>query len=55
MTSYMHDIVHITYACNYKGGKNVKPEKNLIFLKNRKNNKIGIMVQGSLENYLDLR
>ena len=31
----------------------VKPEKNLIFLTNSKNNKISIMVQGSLENSLD--
>ena len=33
----------------------VKPEKNLIFLKNGKNNKISRMVQGSLEKYLDLK
>ena len=35
-------------------GKNVKPGKNLIFLKNGKNSKIAKMVQGSLENFLDL-
>ena len=33
---------------------NVKPEKILIFLKNSKNNKISRMVQGNLENSLDL-
>ena len=32
----------------------VKPRKNLIFLKNDKNSKIAEMVQGSLENFLDL-
>ena len=32
----------------------VKPRKNLIFLKNGKNNKIAEMVQRSLENFLDL-
>ena len=32
----------------------IKPEKILIFLKNSKSNKITIMVQGSLENSLDL-
>ena len=34
--------------------KIVKPGKNLIFLKNGKNNKIARMVQGSLKNSLDL-
>ena len=33
----------------------VKPGKNLIFLKSSKNNKIAIMVLGSLENSLDIR
>ena len=32
----------------------VKPEKNLIFLKNGKNSKIVEMVQGSLEKFLDI-
>ena len=35
-------------------GTGVKPEKNLIFLENGKNNKIAKMVQGSLKNFLDL-
>ena len=44
----MHDIVHVAYACDllqlcgisrrnsFKGGKNVKPEKILHFLKKGK-------------------
>ena len=32
----------------------VKPEKNLIFLKNGKNSKIVEMIQGSLKIFLDL-
>ena len=33
----------------------VKPGKNIIFLKNGRNNKIVIIVQGNLENFIDLR
>ena len=49
--AYVHDILNITTMVVVF----VKPEKNLIFLKNNKNNKIVIMVQGSLKNSLDLR
>ena len=34
---------------------NVKPGKNLIFLKNDKNSKIADMVRGSLKIFQDLR
>ena len=44
---YIHFIKWFGSSC-------VKPRTNLIFLKNDKNNKIAIMVQGSLENSLDL-
>ena len=58
---------YVAYACDcvcycvrisgmkfYLEGKNVKLRKNLIFLKNGKNSKIAEMVQGNLENFLDL-
>ena len=41
----VHDESHLIF---------VKPRKNIIFLKNGKNYKISIMVQGSLKNSLDL-
>ena len=51
----MHVIVCGNFGMKFfKGGKNVKPRKNLIFLKKGKNNKISRKVQGSLENSLDL-
>ena len=37
-----------------RGGECKTREKNLIFLKNGKNNKIARIVQGNLENSLDL-